>query len=203
MAIGASEKKGVFALEEGNWWGDPKKTSSIEPLLMLLRQQGLHDLPYFHREIDTREAFDFYLDQWTQKRFVEMPILYLSFHGEAGTLFVGDQRRQGAAVGLDEIEEILGDKAQGRMLHFASCGTMDVNGNRLNRFLDRTGLVAVTGFRTEVDYLESGAFELLLFSSLQKNAFTVPGANAVLKRLEARAKGLIEYLGFRMWVRLT
>jgi hypothetical protein len=203
MAIGVEAKKGVFALEEGNWWGDPRKTSSIEPLLAMLHQQGLHQLPYFHREIDTRQAFDYYVEQWTQARYVSMPVLYLGFHGSDGKLLVGDGRRQGAAVALDEIEEILNEKAQGRMLHLASCGIMDANGNRLNRFLERTGLVAITGFRQDVDYIESAAFELLFFTSLQENAFTVSGANAILKRLKSRARGLIDYLGFRMRVRPT
>jgi hypothetical protein len=47
-----------------------------------------------------------------------------------------------------------------------------------NRFLKVTGALAVLGYRSSIDWVESAAFELLVLAQLQYGALTVGGLNA-------------------------
>ncbi len=47
------------------------------------------------------------------------------------------------------------------MIHFASCSTMNVRESELSVFLERTGVEAVSGYTTDVDWVASMAFELM------------------------------------------
>jgi len=49
----------------------------------------------------------------------------------------------------------------------------------LRNFLGKTEALAVCGYRVDVDWLRSTAFELLLLSQMQKNEFSGRGADAI------------------------
>ena len=85
------------------------------------------------------------------------------------------------------------------MIHFGSCSTLDVNGHELNSFLRRTGACAVFGFRTDVDWLLSAAFDLLVFGYLQDVSFTKAGMGKFQREIKQDAPGLWKTLEFRMW----
>ena len=54
-----------------------------------------------------------------------------------------------------------------RIIHFGSCGTLDIHGNRVRSFLQRTGALAVCGYKSEVDWMLSAAFEIIPSSPTQ------------------------------------
>ena len=171
MAKRKNETKGVFCLEN-DWWGVKDKTT-VEPLLHLLQTLGTYRVPYVHRDIGTRAEFDFYLKKWCGRSFASHPILYLAFHGSRGCLTVGQGR--GKQLKLIELAGKLEGRCSGRVIHFGSCSTLDANGNTLNAFLRRTDALAVFGFRRDVDWLDSAAFDLLVLGYLQSVPFTVAG----------------------------
>jgi hypothetical protein len=195
-------KHGVFCLE-GDWWNDLKHAASIEPVLRLLSESHVSRVPYIYRDVGTVEEFRHYLEKWTQHRYSEYRILYLGFHGTAGMIVVGDKRRKESVVSLDDLQEWLKDSCHRRVIHFGSCETMDVNGNRLQRFLQATGAVALLGYRKFPDWIESAAFETLLLGELQYNAITRPGLRAVRDRIHEALSGceLARQLGFRIEIR--
>ena len=135
-----------------------------------------------------------YLAKWPLQRYANFKILYLAFHGEPEKLFVGDR---GNTVDLDWLEERLDASCRGCLIHFGSCGTMDTHGKRLQRFMKRTGALALCGYQTDVDWMLSSAFELMLMSTLQKNAFTRAGLEAAKRRITREAAGLVRELDFR------
>ena len=191
----AGQKKGVFCLE-ADWWGVRDKTS-MEPVLRLLHTLRDCETPYLHHDVGTREEFDFYLRKWTASSFASHPILYLGFHGEPGSILVGDG--PSVQLGLAELARQLEGRCRGRVIHFGSCDTLDVHGRELNRFLEHTGALAVFGFKDEVDFLESASFELLLLGYLQQVSFTRTGMRRLQRLLAENAPGLRDKLRFRIW----
>lgn len=187
--------KGVFCLE-GDWGPDLRSRTSVGPVLELLEKSSYPAVPYIRRDVGTLTEFEYYLGKWTQRKYARYPVLYLGFHGLPGKLKVGYGR--GAGVDLAWLETFLAGKCKGRIIHFGSCGTLAVHGNRLRSFLARTGALAVCGYRQDVDWMLSAAFELILFYQLQYNAFTRAGMAAVKRRLLAQVPRLAKDLEFRM-----
>ena len=196
MAKTKDQKKGIFCLE-GHWWGVTGKTS-VEPLLRFLETHAHYRAPYRHYDVGTREELDFYLKKWRGASFNDFPILYLSFHGDAGELYVGEGRDK--SLSLEDLADRLDGACKGRVVHLGSCGTVGVHGHRLKRFCTRTGALAVCGFRNEVDWLKSAAFEMLVLGGLQGASFLRTNSMRKFDRdLKQSAPGLYKQLGFRIW----
>ena len=104
-------------------------------------------------------------------------------------------------MSLAELAELLGSACEGRVIHFGSCETLDVHGQKLNAFLRQTGAVALMGYRETTDWVESAAFEALLLGELQQLSMTKRGMTALERRVRERVPGLSKLLGFRMVVR--
>jgi hypothetical protein len=194
--------KGIFCLE-GDWTGDLRKRNSVEPILSFLHSSTATEIPYVHRDVATIEEFEYYLLQWTQKKYANYPILYLAFHGWKDALYLRATNGRHRTIGFDELEEILEGKCGRRVIHFGSCGTVGVHGARLNRFMNRTGAVAISGYQSTdgVEWLSSSAFEILYFAVLQENSFTKQGLHAVKWKIRWDAPRLIKQTGFRLCVR--
>lgn len=186
--------KGIFCLE-GDWETDLRSNITVLPYLELLARSNHPPIPYIRRDIATIPEFEYYLSKWYQKRYQDYPILYLGFHGSPGHLFVGNRKSQ---IDLDWLEERLLGRCKGRIIHFGSCGTLAAHGHRLNRFLTRTGALAVCGYKVEVDWMLAAAFEIILLSGIQKYTLTRSGMKAVHRCVKREAGGLVKDLSFRM-----
>jgi hypothetical protein len=186
--------KGIFCLE-GDWWGVRDRTT-VEPVLRLLETHGDYRVPYIHRDIGTREEFEHYLSKWTLRRLKDYPILYLGFHGDRGLIRVGE-----GEIPLDQLADLLRGKCSGKVIHFGSCSTLDVHGAKLNRFLRTTEALAICGYRSEPDWLQSSALDILLLGAMQSMAMTKAGMNSVRAMVRQQAPGLARKLGLRMVVR--
>lgn len=188
--------KGIFCIE-GEWWNDLKHHSSVRPMLTMLSE--LEPYPrYIHRTVGTREGFDYYLAKWIQKRYSDYPILYLAFDGEPRTIFVGDQRRSVGSVSLDEIAGKLSGRCLRRIIHVGACETLKCDKRHLTRFLRKTRALAICGFTTSVDWVQSASFELMILSALQRRSRTARGMRAAIKDIRDMAGSLAKDLAFRM-----
>jgi len=189
--------KGIFCLE-GDWEPDLRNRVTVDPLFQLLEHSNYPKIPYIRRDVGTVQEFEYYLKKWTLKRYIDYPILYFGFHGEPGLLQVGSSRKP--ITNLDWIEDKLAGKCNKCIIHFVSCGTLDIHGKRLNKFLRITQALAVCGYKEDADWMLSAAFEVILLSELQKNSLTRPGMKAVKQRVVGKARGLANDLAFRMIV---
>lgn len=189
-----SKTKGVFCLE-GDWEPNLRSKRSVQPLLQLLEQAASPPIPSIRRDIATVPELEFYLAKWCQRRYRPYPILYLGFHGEPGKIQLGDAR---TFVDLDWLEEQLADKCQGSVIHFGSCSTLSLHGRRINRFLNVTGALAVCGYKVDVDWMGSAAFEILFLQAFQRYTFTRTGMAAVKRSILREIPGLARDLSFRM-----
>ena len=194
--MAGARAKGIFCLE-GDWEADLRSLMSMGPVLELLEKANEPPVRSIRRGIGTVPEFEYYLGKWTQKRYQAYPILYLGFHGSPGILYLGHGKRR-TEINLDWLEGQLEGKCRRRIIHFGSCGTLAAHGNRLRRFFQRTGALAVCGYKVEVDGVLSAAFEIVLLSGFQQNTLTRQGMAAVKRRVQSEARGLAKALQFRM-----
>lgn len=197
MSRRRSKGKGIFCLE-GDWARDLRDRTSVKPALVLLESSNEPPVRFIHRDVGTVEEFEHYLRKWTQKAYSNYPILYLSFHGDKGGLLVGERRGGGGRVRLDRIEDLLGGRCKGRVIHFGACETLSVRSTRLESFLRRTRALAVCGYKKDVEWMKSTAFEILLLSEMQHTSFTRPGMRALAAALKREAPGLAKGLRFKL-----
>ena len=184
-------KKGIYSLE-CHWFGHRDRTS-IEPILQLLQTMHGLKVPYLHHRTATREEFHYHLKKW--KTYKSYPILHLGFHGESEAIIVGERNNR---VTLDDLERSLRDACKGRIIHFGSCSTLDIHGNRLNTFLKKTKALAVCGYKTDVNWLASAAMDLLVLGLFQEVAERRTSIDKLKKLLDESAPGLQDTLGFRI-----
>ncbi len=165
------QTKGIFCIE-GLWDPDLRTPSSVEPLLDLLNLNAL--INYIHVDCATKVEFELYITKWMQKRYDGYPILYVAGHGSASELHIGK-----SGYSIDALGELMEGKCANRFIMFSSCSTLRIAKKELRKFLERTEALAVCGYRVDVNWLWSTAFELLLLSEIQKNEFSGRGAEAI------------------------
>lgn len=155
-------QRGIFCLE--TVWYDSKDQTSIRPVLELLRDCYL-GVPFIHRNAVTLDAFEHHVAEWLGEKSAEFPILYLAYHGDAGCLQVNED----TGLNLPEIASILREHGgcENRLVHFASCSTLNVKEDELACFANEITASAVSGYEKEVDWSASTAFELMYLESLQ------------------------------------
>jgi hypothetical protein len=193
-------RHGVFCLE-GDWWNDLNQSTTVRPILELVKQAPSHNIDFIYRDVGTVEDFDYYCKKWAQSRMKKYDILYLAFHGsKEGGVHVGDQRRRTKTVTLETLANILGNRLKGRIVHFGSCDTLAIDRRRIQKFLRETGAVAVTGYKDSVEWLYSAAFEVLLFDTITRYPFTRRGLTRAEKELRENHQFMCRKLDFRMEV---
>ena len=154
---------------------------------------------YLHHDVGTREEFFFYLGKWKGRTFDTHPILYLGFHGSGGAILVGEGKEEDKSLTLSHLADHLEDGCKGRIIHFSSCYTVGASDSKLKAFRTRTRALAVCGYRKNVDWLESAAFDALVLGRLQAVSFRGAGSMRKFEReLEDRVPDLSKRLGFRM-----
>ena len=192
-------RRGIFCLE-GEWRNNLKRRLSIEPVLRLLKEQVPH-VPYIHRDTATREELFFYLNKWKQRQHASYPILYLGYYGSKGEVYLSDWRKRDSIVTIDDLEAELSGACKKRIIHLGSCGTLDMHGKRINRFLEKTGALAVCGYRGEIKTPQSAALELLVFDAFQQKTLTIQGVGAMKRIIKETAPKLARDLDFRIEIR--
>jgi hypothetical protein len=183
------QTKGIFCLE-GLWDSDLRDTSTVRPLLELLRLNA--NVEYIHREYATREEFELYVRKWTLKRYDAYPILYLASHGAESGIEIG-----GELYPLDDLGVLLEDRCANRVILFASCSTLNIDKRHLRDFLERTKALAVAGYKVDVGWMRATAFELLLLYNMQLGEFSGRGIGAIEKKARAVGREFRD-LDFRM-----
>jgi hypothetical protein len=191
--------QGIFCLE-GDWWGDLNRSSTVKPVLKLVCQTN-ERVSFVHRDVGTVEEFEHYLKKWAQRGRSSYSVLYLAFHGDCGLVCVGDQRFANGEVTLERVGQLLQDRCNGRLIHFGSCSTLKFDERRIHKFLNLTGAVAATGFRADVDWLRSSAFEALLFDIVLDGTLTRGGAQRIKRRVNKELRQLARDLKFRIVIR--
>jgi len=88
-------------------------------------------------------------------------ILYLSFHGRPGMILLN-----GTGIRIETLADFMGKGFKNWVIHFGSCETMRVREQRKIRFMKQTGTLMMTGYKTDVDWINSTVMDLLLLTFL-------------------------------------
>ena len=218
-------KRGIYCLE--TTWAEPPAATSIRPMLEWMRDR--HGAPFVHRAAVTRNEFFHGLNKWkeingkTPKGQPAFPILFLAYHGNSEWIFLRDDIEldedddergydpvfneeipiQEIAINISEVAEELSGLPDGRIVHFGSCSTVDVDNDSIESFLEETGALCVSGYREDVDWVQSMAFEVLYMEQVQLAAHThlnkgnMQTVNKILRDYSPYAE-LRQHLGFSM-----
>lgn len=178
---------GIFCLE-GDWSPNLEVKQSVKPLLELL--ETTDQMRFIYRGVNTPEEFRYLIRKWPQRQYSRYSIGYLGFHGEAGHLYIGRQR-----VSLEELADQIGGACQNRIIYFGSCAVLAVPRLRIEKFRKQTGARCVAGYTKYLDWLQSSAFDLLLFDALTQ----YKRLDAVERKMHREYPGLVRKLGFKMF----
>lgn len=174
----------IYCLE-GNWNKHPKSNQSVKPILELL--YTFSKVKYIYRKCATKDEFIKGLLAFTQRRYSNYRILYIAYHGRRNRIFFGNEY-----ITLKEISNVLEGKLEGKVVHFGSCSTLNTSEKNIRSFISRTGCHFISGYKKDVDYIVSTAFELLYFELLQYTN----SINSLTKNLNRKYQNLINKLLF-------
>ena len=196
----ASSMRGIYCIETV-WFGSDDKTS-MRPML-----QWLHDAygtPFLYRDAITPSEFFRYLDVWGEMKCggagkdEQYPMLILSYHGDADGIYVTDRpdadtedEEDSSLVQLQAIADFLEGRCRNKVVHFASCSTINVSNTAIDDFLKRTRASAVSGYAKDIDWIWSMAFEILYLQAIQE----ADGTTLTPKRM----KEVSDYLKDESW----
>jgi hypothetical protein len=161
---------GVFLLE-GAWSSKLTSTDTMLPLLTYLRDSQVIS-SVAHRYVDTKEGLVDAANKWGQKQYSHLSLGYFGFHGDPGMVWLGRSR-----VELDELADVLAKRCANRVVYFGSCSVLAGRAELAEYFLKTTRARAVIGYTKNVDWVESSAFDLLLFEALARYQKLRPAEN--------------------------
>jgi hypothetical protein len=118
-----------------------------------------------HRFVESAQGLAYYTRRpdgvmWRRADLFDAPVYYLAFHGKPGTVIslTGD-------IGAEPLIEAFAGYGRGyrNLVYFAACSVLrGVQGERFAKaFLKQTGVRAVLGYTTRVDWMASLVADLL------------------------------------------
>ena len=144
----------VFCLEE-SVWGDESLTdrASVLPTLELLhRSQQIER--FVHRHVLGDRDFENYLSWRAEPKLRTYGTIYLAFHGRPEGLCVGAAE----PYSLDQLAAMVGS-LPGGVVHLGSCSILQDNEEDASRFLKSTGARLISGYESDVAWLDSAALD--------------------------------------------
>lgn len=173
--------KGIFCVE-GFWIDDLRGTLTVKSVLEFLKDNA--GVPFLYTRAATRVEFEHHVSRFPQAAYRKYPILYLAFHGREGSLCLWGNDD----YSLENVADLLRDKCHGRIVVLGGCSVLNIDKRKLKVFLTTTGALAICGYRNDVDWIRSSAFEMLLLSELQNNSFDGRGIRSIVRKCIALAK---------------
>lgn len=154
-----------------------------------------------HRFVESPEGLAYYTKRpgglmWRQKELFDTPVYYLAFHGKPATV----SSLLGGIGARQLCEAFAGYGGYDNLVYFAACSVMrGPAGERFARkFLEATGVRAVIGYTTRVDWMASLVADMLFLHRFYRD----PSPWRNLKRIFAsvqRDYPLARRLGHRLF----
>lgn len=162
MKTANSYAKQIFCIE-GDWHPDLRQKDTIESALKFMETASGMKIKYIHRHCSTSQELENRINEYTKKRYDQFSIFYLAFHGVPNGLKLSQKN----ILSLDELAEMADGKLQNKILHFGSCETLNISKPKIQKFMNRTGALCVSGFKKEVPFVSSTIFDVLYFEMCQ------------------------------------
>lgn len=163
------------------WERRTENRLNVLPTLELISKT--QDAKFSHMTCNTREELKYNLNLLCKRNY---GVLYFAFHGSPGKIHLHRDK-----VSLTELAAMMNHRFAGWIIHFGTCSTLR-KPREVGYFIQQTNVDLVTGFTKDVDWIESSAFELLLFKAFH----TYRSPKIVCRHLMTKYSGLAELTGF-------
>lgn len=160
---------------EGHWQDDPTAEPSVEPLLQMLCQRDSWN--YVRRNAATGgELFYWMRHEWN--KLAEGSILYFATHGDKGAIWL--ESGEHSLVSIEDLAKEI--DCSGCLVHFSACSTLACDEDRVRLFMEESGAVAVSGYRTDVGWTSkswppAALCDLMFFSEIADEEIDLNGLN--------------------------
>src|SRR5688572_20620052 len=179
----AYRKRNIACLES-MWDRRIEDRLNVIPTLQLISKT--QESKFSHLTCNTREELRYNLNLLCRRSY---GVLYFAFHGSPGKIHLHRDK-----VSLTELAAMMNHRFANWIIHFGTCSTLR-KPNEVAYFVDQTRASLVTGFTRDVDWIESSAFELLLFKAF--NTYKSP--KVICRHLVTKFPELAEMTGFRFF----
>lgn len=170
----------IFSIES-DWEGSFKKQSSILPMLQCIN--GVYpSVKYIFRTANTEDELKYCLKKFKQvsKANNDFCAIFFSGHGSPGQIFFG-----GNPVSLQELATLANEVGEklftNHLVHFDACSLVKDSEQEIQDFIKLTGAKYVSGFCTDVDFIESYAFEMIFIDYLSEYKQPHYAINKIMK----------------------
>lgn len=169
---------------ESLWDRRTENRLNVLPTLELISKT--QDAKFSHLTCNTREELKYNLNLLCKRNY---GILYFAFHGSPGKIHLHRDK-----VTLTELAEMMNRRFANWIIHFGTCSTLR-SPREMEYFVEQTRIALATGFTRDVGWIESSAFELLLFQAF--HLFQSP--KIVCRHLLNKYPDLAESTGFKFF----
>ena len=166
---------------ESLWDKQTENRLNVLPTLELISKT--QDSKFSHLTCNTREELQYNLNLLCKRNY---GILYFAFHGSPGKIHLHRDK-----ITLTELAGMMNRRFARWIIHFGTCSTLR-KPREVEYFVEETGIALATGFTKDVDWIESSAFELLLFKAFHN--FQSP--KVILRHLLNKYPELVDLTGF-------
>ena len=190
-----------IAVLEGKWWKN--SNISVRSMFDLVSELAAENPHAYHYEM-ANSLPAIYEAIPRIMRIPKCKYLCIATHGDAGklSLFNNDcLSTHDLRTILIDAERSRGRKSRCVGLYLSSClvGTLEIARFMFEREI---GLTWIAGYTKEIDWLQSAAMDMLFFSELvyAEKSSRKKTIRDVSERLKINAQGLIEELGFGIYI---
>ncbi len=155
--VRATNRGKNIACLESLWDKDIEHRLSVIPILELASK--LNEVKFAYLSCNTIDELVHHLNLLKKRR--GYGILFLAFHGKPGRIILND-----TPVDLETLADFMGKGFENWVIHFCCCETMRVGEKRKILFLKQTKALMMTGYRTEIDWINGTAMDMLLLNFL-------------------------------------
>jgi hypothetical protein len=177
----------IFCLETEFKEKDLKNTASAEGVLRYLADYD--DFEFIYKKAPTLDAFDYYLDSVLKPKYKAYTLIYIPTHASPGAIGFANR----GFLDIEDLANKYEGRFEGRIIHFGGCSLLNLNETDLMVIKKKLGAKLITGYTKNVGSIHAIAFEILLFSGLQRY---VSKLSFIQKYMYKEHPSLAKELGF-------
>lgn len=136
-----------------------KSRSSALSLLDFLQNSDKR-ISFLFRNVATKDDFKFYISHLYYDSYKSYETVYLCFHGSESSISLAS----GDNINILDFARENHGIFEGRNVHFGCCSTLNMDEEMVKEFKRLTKARMITGYRKDVDFIESFVFELWLLN---------------------------------------
>lgn len=150
--------KGIIAIEswDGSQMNEPR--GGMKSLINFV--SDFHESKFSFNFLYTPEELRYILQNTPTRNF---SLLYLALHGKPDRIQTGMYSE--FEITLDQLAKMMGRRFEGFGVHLASCAVMSSSEESIYDFMNKTGVLFVSGYRNYVDFISSSLVDLALINN--------------------------------------